>query len=357
MRTLKQNGISFVIIAKDNKDQILKTEYKHNVIVIREEPDLDLKYIRKYFTIITHKLRSKKYLIAPTTEALNRFLQKEREVLSQLGIIVPLCNSDIYNKISDKKTFSDTCRKYGICTPREYVSINDAYFPFVAKPKTYFAHDGTTPTPILIFNEQHKQEFLNSYSEGDFYFQEYIDGRCVYLLYYFHRNGDIYKLSQENFVQQANGKSMIAAVTTNTHTSEVAVNFENLFVALGFYGLVMVEIKLSNNNSYMIEANPRFWGPSQLFVDAGKNLFEAFLHDYKLIESVPPFNKDTHLTRYFWFGGVCNSFRNSGKIIFHNLEEEKFLLDMHLWINAEIFKRADTIEIFKEELKCHQLID
>ena len=37
----------------------------------------------------------------------------------------------------------------------------------------------------------------------------------------------------------------------------------------------------------MIEANPRFWGPSQLFVDAGFNLFESFLFDYNIIETLP----------------------------------------------------------------------
>ena len=45
----------------------------------------------------------------------------------------------------------------------------------------------------------------------------------------------------------------------------------------------MVEVKHLSNKNYMIEANPRFWGPSQLFVDAGINLFEAFLVDNGLL--------------------------------------------------------------------------
>ena len=31
--------------------------------------------------------------------------------------------------------------------------------------------------------------------------------------------------------------------------------------------VVMIEIRINKENYYMIEANPRFWGPSQLFVD------------------------------------------------------------------------------------------
>jgi hypothetical protein len=36
----------------------------------------------------------------------------------------------------------------------------------------------------------------------------------------------------------------------------------------GFYGLVMIEVKEYDNQFYMIEANPRLWGPSQLILDA-----------------------------------------------------------------------------------------
>ena len=36
----------------------------------------------------------------------------------------------------------------------------------------------------------------------------------------------------------------------------------------------------------MIEANPRFWGPSQFYHDCGIEFFELFLKDYDIIDSV-----------------------------------------------------------------------
>ena len=78
----------------------------------------------------------------------------------------------------------------------------------------------------------------------------------------------------------------------------------------------MVEIKKQINVNYMIEANPRFWGPSQLFVDARMNFFEAFLHDFGFLpENPPPFNFINAIhKKYFWFGGIIEVFLRKAKI-------------------------------------------
>ena len=36
----------------------------------------------------------------------------------------------------------------------------------------------------------------------------------------------------------------------------------------------------------MIEANPRLWGPSQLILDSGMDLFQCFAYDNKLIKKI-----------------------------------------------------------------------
>ena len=99
----------------------------------------------------------------------------------------------------------------------------------------------------------------------------------------------------------------------------------------------------------MIEANPRFWGPSQLFVDAGINFFEVFLNDYGIIESIPKFENIKDSTRYFWFGGLINTIKNNMNLTYYNISENSFLNYIHIWLKNDIYKRDDTIEIFRKE--------
>jgi hypothetical protein len=103
----------------------------------------------------------------------------------------------------------------------------------------------------------------------------------------------------------------------------------------------------------MIEANPRFWGPSQLFVDSGMNLFEAFLHDYGFIPDAPAFHK-SGATKYFWFGGVLSELRNGRKPFFHQRCENELLLNLGTWIQHDIYNRPDTVNVFRDEIEWTQ---
>jgi predicted ATP-grasp superfamily ATP-dependent carboligase len=351
LRTLEKNKIDYAIIARDKKDLIFKTVYSDKIVLIRQNRYLDLDLISQYIKIIRNKLRVAQCFIAPSTEALNRFLQKERAELEKMNVIVPLVDADTYVSVSDKKMFGEICRKNGILVPNEYESIADTTFPFVAKPRKYITPNGSIYTPLLIFNDKQKLSFLEECDPSDFYFQEYVEGRSIYLLYYFHRNGRLFKFSQENIIQQPDGKSIVAAVSSDFHNTAESVKYEQLFRRIGFYGLVMVELKANEEGNLMIEANPRFWGPSQLFVDAGMNFFEAFLHDYDFMNIAPTF-RNPQKTKYFWFGGVQNTYHYNKKLSFHKRTEMDFLMYLNAWIRHDVYKRPDTLEVFKEEMIC-----
>ena len=347
VRTLENNKIEYVIIARNEKDLILKTDYKDKVILTRESQNLSLVDVKKYIEIVRKKYNAKWYFIAPSTEALNRFLLIERTTLEKLNVIVPLCDADVYVSVSDKKSFSDICREYGIFVPDEYASMENVNFPYVAKPREYLSRDGSHFTPFLIFNEKQEESFLEVCNPSDFYFQAYIKGKSIYLLYYIHRNGELFKFSQENLIQQPDGKSIIAATSSDFHNAHESIKFAQLFRKLSFHGLVMVELKVVGDKSYMIEANPRFWGPSQLFVDAGMNFFEALLNDYDLVRDPPTFHESI-IPKYFWFGGFQETLRENKKNIFHVGREKDFLNDLDAWIENDVYNRADTTNVFKE---------
>ncbi|MBQ3839239.1 MAG: hypothetical protein II819_04725 [Fibrobacter sp.] len=332
LRTLEKNHLDFYIIALPQDDSIFKSKYKQNILISRRKKQLDLQDITNCLSKVKTFTRAEHLFIAPSTEALNRFLQKNRVHFEQMGCTIPLVTNDLYNNISDKVSFRDLCKANGILVPTK-VEFDKKNIPFVIKPK-YYENKEILSAPIIVNSE----EVFNSttFNSNDYFCEKFIEGHSYYLLYYFSKKQTIYKLFQENIAQQPFGKSIIAAQLSSDFPDDS--KFIELFKKNNFCGLVMVEVRKKDNQLCMIEANPRFWGPSQLFVDYGLNFFEYFLEDYGFpIQHTNSLNKDV---RYFWNGGL------SQDTVWHN--KESFTYDN--FAPYDIYKRDDTMEIYKQEL-------
>ncbi len=349
MRTLEFHKVAYGIVANGKQDPIFLTKYKKSVLVTRENQDLLLGSIKRILMEVKRKMGAGDFLIAPSTEALNRFLLENRVELEKEGFGVPLVTRECYETVSNKYSFGKLCEQSDIRTPSHSLDCAKMQPPFVAKPKKYISKNKTSLSPVLIFSDQDKRKFIKENDVSDFYFQEFIGGRSFYLLYYFSRKGEVYKFSQENYIQQPHGKSVLGAVSADIHKKDISGKFEKLFRTLNFFGLVMIEIKVSENKEYMIEANPRFWGPSQLFVDAGANLFEAFLYDWGLIDKKPSFGTAGD-EKYFWLGGLINSLVDGGEVVFHGRPKDDFVREIDDWVRVDLYNRPDTRNIFKKEL-------
>lgn len=350
LRTLEANKVEYGIIASSEEDTIFSTVYSEKVLNTRKEKSLILGDLISSVKGCKSKLKADGYVIAPSTEALNRFLLENRAEFEVQNCSIPLVNKELYETISDKYKFGELCKNTGIFTPKEYENIYEAELPCVAKPKKYFTDKGEVYTPFIITGEKEKKKFLIECDPGNFYFQEYISGVSLYLLYYFYKDGTVAKLSQINKIQQPSGKSMIAAESTNFHLGDESDKYEKLFNSVGYFGLVMVEVKKSGDKYYMIEANPRFWGPSQLFVDAGVNLFEAFLFDNGLLDNMPEFALTTKTTKYFWYGGLVESMRDYGYVVYRDYSKKLLDGEMNAWMTADVYNREDTKDLFAQEV-------
>lgn len=350
MRTLEEYSVEYAVIARNDQDQIFHTHYRDRVIYTRTSASLDLKLLEDCLGLARSKFGGRRVLIAPSTEALNRFLLQQRESLAAMHALVPLADKTCYESISDKAAFTALCRAGGLLVPAEYSVLERALLPFVAKPKEYTGKNGKTHSPVLVFSEAQRRAFAAEHESGDFYFQEYVEGRSIYLLYYFGKNGHVYSYSQENLVQQPEGKSIVAARSARYHEQPISSEYEALFIELGFSGLVMVELRENACGQYMIEANPRFWGPSQLFVDAGVNFFAYLLQDYGLCKpQAHEFVKGE--ATYLWFGGIFETLKNSGELSFMNCTPESFYADFDIWMSHDVYKRSDSLDVFTMELK------
>ena len=336
IRTLVRNDIDFAIIAKSKDDDIFLTDYKNKVIAIREKKELDLEDIKHCLNNVKIKKESSELFIVPSTEALNRFLLNNRKEFENIGIKIGLTDKKTYETFSDKSKFVRLCKENSIKVPEE-VDFTLSNIPLVAKPKKYANQFNEIFSPVLIFNQNDYFNFKKKYRQEDFFYQKLIEGHSFYLLYYVYKNKKIIKLSQENLIQQSHGKSIVAAISSNIHNDEISRAFESLLLTMEFFGLIMIEVRKQGNDYYMIEANPRFWGPSQLFFDAGINLFEHFLVDNKINVKITNTN-ELPLTKYFWNYGYND-------VVFFDKKNFKY----EDFIRHEIYNRPDTQRIYKKE--------
>lgn len=351
LRTLQSHAVDYAIIASSESDPIFVTAYANKVAAIRSVRELDLDDIAEKIDLAKGRLRADSYMIAPSTEALNRFVLQFRRKFIDLGCEIPLVKFDDYKKISDKYSFQALCRGHGIQVPEEFAGLANAKLPCIAKPKEYVSTNGSIYSPVFITSESERRDFARDHNPDDFYFQEFVGGESIYLLYYFYSDGEVAKFSQKNYVQLPGGRSIIAAMSSGFHEGSESEKYESLFKAAGFFGLVMVEVKCWNGNVYMIEANPRFWGPSQLFVDAGLNLFEDFLFDAGLIRTKPVHRLSYGPARYFWFGGTVSSVVEGESLSYHDYTNERYAGDLPSWIMADVYNRDDTRKLFEREIR------
>ena len=122
-----------------------------------------------------------------------------------------------------------------------------------------------------------------------------------------------------------------------------------------FFGLVMVEVRLDeyNGHYYMIEANPRLWGPLQFCVDNNVDLFGAMLRDYgfEISKSLSSCDPATH---YFWSGGLT---KQSQPIAYHSYTSDEFVKDCQRLRTQDIFLRKDTLNLYLKESEVKDALE
>lgn len=301
LRECRRLCVDVAVIASGTEDFIFDTVYRDLVIYIRRLRALDIGEIEEAL-----RSREEEYVLVPSTEYLNRFALRNRRELGCIGVAVPLVHEELYAAMSNKYAFGEMCRRHGLRVPLEYADFFkvDA-FPVVAKPRAYFSMVGAPlPKPIVLRSNKEIAAFVARHTVREWYLQEFVSGESLYLLCYVARDGRHVLFSQRNLVQQSGGKSIVAAVPADLHHQLIAKDYLGLFEKEGFHGLVMIELRARNGEYVMIEANPRLWGPSQLFVDAGVPLFKRFLEENGIPASGQSTQPEEPEAKYFWRAGI-----------------------------------------------------
>ncbi len=351
LRFSLQNKIKFYIVTIPN-DYVDLTEYRNYIIYSRNSTKLELETFEHIRRKILYNSNETVFIL-PSAEFLNRFLLDNKEYLIALGYSIPLCSKNLYELISDKENFYHLCLKFDIRTPKTLESLDSKNLPFVIKPKRYFKKTGTVNIkPLLIHSQEDLKKIPNDISLDEIQIQEYIYGDSFYLLFYFGENGKYSVYSQQNFIQQYNGGSIIAAKSSDYHLrTSLTDKFKNLFQSINYKGLVMVEIRKNHDGEYMIEANPRLWGPSQLILDSKMDLWHNYLSSlgFELEGTIPTKNDYIVGKHYFWNGGIIENLKEGIYPSFFGYDEKSFFAEYNLWLQSEVYLREDTKEIFIKE--------
>lgn len=346
-RWAAEAGVPVHAVARDARDPIYLTRHAERVFVERRSAALDAAEMVGWLRQLRLQFGHEEIVIAPSTEFFNRFLLGQRAVIEAAGGIVPLVDEALYERISDKQSFSEMCVASGIPVPAVFDEV-PTHLPFVAKPRRYLAASNAQIKPQLIFTAAERSAFLRHESTADYFFQEFVEGESLYLLAHIARDGRVTASAQENLMQQAGGGSIILARAHGFHLEPEAQPYLRMLIEAGFHGLVMIEVRRCRRTgrAVMIEANPRMWGPQQFMLDQHSDPFAPLFADHGIEGAARPVQKDT-VPYYFWSGGL------SGRLppcTFHNFSADRFVADHARIAASDLFRRDDTWRLYQHEL-------
>lgn len=351
-RALQRAGRGFRIIACTPSDPIFTTSWRSAVAATREREALDWDDIARCIRQASDSQGIKAWFIAPSSEFFIRWALERREMLAASGCSLPLPDRAVYLMVSDKRPFSEFCRRRGLRVPAEFPTPEAAGLPCVAKPVANVTSAGTSLYPWLLRTPEDLAKFRAATpSPGEYFFQEWVEGESVYLLLHLDRQGPSVRFSQRNLAQQPGGKSVVLAEPAMFHLTAEANDWEDALRAAGFFGLVMVELRVAPAcRSVLIEANPRLWGPLQLTVDCCPPLLEAYFDDIlgPLPRSRPPASP-TGKTAYLWWGGARETWGTGGSLTWHMPPPKRARWKLLRRIFSDVYLRRDTFLWFWRE--------
>jgi len=352
-RFVKSRGQKVHLLATSDSDPVLMTDYSSWVFETRTSRNLILEDFIEYIKNLKSQFGYTKVVLLPTTEYFNRFILENRMELEKAGGIIPLTDESTYTLVSDKLQFSTLVSDYGLGVPKQ-VSYDSICYPFVAKPKSYHLSGLKRTKPYLIFNAKERSDFELEANLQDYYFQEFVEGESHYLLMYVSTESSVC-FSQQNLIQQADGRSIIAAVPTELYQEQICKQYVAMFKSIGFKGLVMVELRKSNDSYFMIEANPRFWGPFQLVVDSCPAILEAFFREQGLDElAVPARPKEGCF--YFWSGGLVSDQKSDKESKLISIDKDWFEKNLQEFKKFDVFAKEDTTQLYMKEERGEDIL-
>lgn len=291
-------------------------------------------------------------VILPSTEYLNTFLLTHRTTIERMNCEIPLVDAALYKELTSKHTGTAFFKAAGLSVPRELDPDRKLDVPVVAKPRINVSASGHSLYPQLLETTKQLSAFRKTHDTNDFFFQEFVRGDSLYLLFYLSPQNHDFVWSQRNLLQQPGGKSMLLAEAADFHHSHTASLILAALHERRFHGLGMVEVLRAADRDVFIEMNPRIWGPVQFCMDQHQPLLQAFigaaLHDdvTHCIDRRPRLRRK----RYFWLGGILET-RHAQKQPAWHMPRKGLGATILGNLACDVFLRGDSWRCFMHDLR------
>ena len=355
LRALRQCGKRAAIVGRTKDDRILRTRFRHDVHWVRENHDLTIEIFAQCLQHVRESVGEQILVVLPSTEYFNAFLLTHRSEIESMGCEIPLVEAPIYNLLTDKHSATDYFAACGLSVPNEVHASKSMEPPLVAKPLKNISRQGRSLYPELLTTRPELDAFFADHDQADYFLQEFVHGKSLYLFLYMPRDGSgELRWSQRNLMQQPNGKSMLLAEPAAFHRSSSAARIISGLRQTGFWGLGMIEVIQARDRDVFIEMNPRIWGPVQFCIDQRQPLLQAFigeaLHDDPTRFTSPLANLPATRKKYFWLGGLADTFAMGKSPIWHSKRRSIPALVAGA-LRDDVYLRADSWLTFCHDLK------
>lgn len=345
------------IIARKEDDRILRSGFRRDVKWVRPTHDLSLEIFSESVRHARADAGEAVLVVLPSTEYFNTFLLHHRREIEEMGCQIPLVQASLYAQLTKKRSAVEFFSAAGLAVPYEIRSPETYELPVVAKPLGNVSSAGQSLYPHLLNTRAELKAFFARHEAKDYFFQEYLRGDSLYLLFHLSQTGgQDFIWSQRNLLQQPDGKSMLLAEPSNFHDSETATRIVRALHDAGFHGLGMVEIIRTADREVFIEMNPRIWGPVQFCLDQQQPLLQAFigeaLHDDPL--RFAGYQPRWRRKRYFWLGGLLETLRTGAPPSWHVAKRALFPVILCNLAN-DVYLRKDSWRCFLHDVfRAHQ---
>ncbi|WP_457281003.1 ATP-grasp domain-containing protein [Polaromonas sp. P5_D5] len=236
-------------------------------------------------------LASEVNLVIPWNDAEIQIINEHRAKFLAAGIRVLLPPESTTRLFLDKFAFSDWCSSEGLLTPEQYLPPS-ANFPCVVKPRFGQGSVGVTTctdsVDLAYAIKLAKQPLIQKFIEGPEYT---VDVFCW-------PPGQVFTAVPRRRIKTRGGEVLIAKVEKDHHYLEIAMKLCALNPFVGIFNFQYIR---NGQDAFLIEANPRFGGGTDLSIASGADfptyILEFFLFD-KILSSSPVIDDKMTMTRY-----------------------------------------------------------